>query len=194
MIQSPYLDAQLKYFLATNADLNNPANARAVAASAFGPDVIQRLRSIVLRHGRAFPVRPRAYREPAEERKCFKYAQNTAVERGLGYVEGFALGSLSYKGASPGGIAFFHAWCIETDGAVYDLQWTNYGAAYFGIEFTRDYLANRYGYFLRRYQETGQRMIPFLCADDFDESAVNWKQFDGVPLWTPPRELGCCGA
>ena len=62
---------------------------------------------------------------------------------------------------------------IEKDGAVYDPQWRNYGAAYFGIEFTREYLTNRFNFFLKREQETGQPMIPFLCADDFDESVAN---------------------
>lgn len=191
MLRRIDLDDQLRYFLETNADLDNPANAGALEGNAFSPDMIQRLRSIVLRHGQSFPVRERDYPVPEEERKCFKYAQNIAMERGLGYVEGFALGNQTFRGASPGGIAFFHAWCIEWDGAVYDPQWTNYGAAYFGIEFSREYLEDRYTFYLRRYQQTGQRMIPFLCADDFDESAPNWKRWNWLPAGG--HELGCCG-
>jgi hypothetical protein len=63
----------------------------------------------------------------------------------------------------PGGLAFFHGWCIDEDGAVYDPQWRNYGAAYFGIEFTREYLTNRFNFFLKREQETGQPMIRFFA-------------------------------
>ena len=170
-------DAQLKHFLETSADLKNPINGRAIAGCAFSPEVIHRLRSIVLRHGRAFPTRQRDYPIPEEERKCFKYAQNMAMERGLGYVEGFALGNQCFRGALPGGLAFFHGWCVEKDGAVVDLQWRNYGAAYFGIEFSREYLTSRFNFFLKREQETGKPMIPFLCADDFDESAANWKRW-----------------
>jgi hypothetical protein len=172
MIRTSF-DIQLKHFLETNADLNSPTNASAIAGGAFSPEAIHRLRSIVRRYGRTFPTRHRDYPIPVEERKCFKYAQNMAMERGLGYVEGFALGNQCYRGALPGGLAFFHGWCIEKDGAVYDPQWRNYGAAYFGIEFTREYLTNRFNLFLKREQETGQPMIPFLCAVDFDESVAD---------------------
>ena len=181
------LGGKLLTFLNSQSDLSDPRNKVAISRGSFDPLTIQRLRSVVRRHGRSYPIKSRRYAVPTEQRKCFKYAQNLAVREGVGYVEGFALGNQPFLGSLPGGLAYFHAWCVDSDGYVIDPQWRNYGAAYFGIEFTRSYLIERFQFFQRRFTDQGIRMIPFLCAEDFDETSS---------FYVPPGSSsgwGCCG-
>lgn len=91
----------------------------------------------VLRHGIAYPWRPRPRGIRQRKAKfCFMNSTNLALQKpGFTYVEGFALTEIPVK------MAVHHAWVIDAEGFVVDVTWDAPGAAYLGVPFQTRYLA-----------------------------------------------------
>lgn len=85
----------------------------------------------VLRNGRQFyfacPIS-----KVGKPKECFKNAYLLAENKGLIYVEGYAI----TKGVP---VPTLHAWCIDKNDAVYDPTWKD-GIDYFGVPFDINYV------------------------------------------------------
>lgn len=88
-----------------------------------------------LRFGRAFvPMKKPGRIRWGVPKHCFMNAAKLALsDLGLTYCEGYAMGI----------IPLHHAWVVDSCGVVIDHTWRTLGTEYFGVPFTRAFLANR---------------------------------------------------
>jgi len=127
-------------------------------------------RELVVRHGRAYIIRPLPRgRWSHEPQACYANALHAAIARKWVYVEGFAI-------PKSGGLAVLHAWVSnpQNSGVAYDPTWRA-GREYFGIPFRLDYV-------LRMCEKSGHVGVldvwelgwPLLRGEDRIED-VMWK-------------------
>lgn len=94
--------------------------------------------AFVIEHGRPWtPQQLPDEFQPMPEKECFYNASHlVAGAEGLTYCEGFALGS---------GVAIdvvHHAWAADSEGRVIDVTWPEPGAAYRGVAFPLEFIAD----------------------------------------------------
>ena len=88
----------------------------------------------VLANGREFKIEPGPVKfRMGEARQCFMnsfHLSQIPREPSLIYCEGFAMGV----------IPLLHAWCVDSNGNVYDPTWNPIGTAYFGVPFDEKFV------------------------------------------------------
>ena len=90
------------------------------------------IEEFVLKNGQEFTSQNGKKLKRGRMKECFKNAYHLADDSALIYVEGYAT-SLGL------GVPFLHAWCVDTEGKVYDPTWKN-GGEYFGVPFDLKYV------------------------------------------------------
>ena len=88
--------------------------------------------SYVVEHGRWFEPAECVDFDMLEASYCYDNSLEMALDYGLPYFEGYALGGHGLY------IPIHHAWNAGADGKVVDTTWDPTGIAYLGIEFDAD--------------------------------------------------------
>lgn len=134
-------------------------------------DIIQRLRfdadrfesviggpgvaRFLVNNGRAYDRIANELPKPGIPNGCFYNAMALAMDTALTYVEGVAR-----RQNSP--LDLEHAWCVDTDGRIYDPTWDPPGIAYFGVPFCTEYVKFRFN----RQYETRKTVGSLILTGD----------------------------